>query len=63
MRFHGDDDRAEAVYQGFAPLTAEDVADCVHFVVTRPAHVNMFDVILLPTAQRNVYVLDREDRK
>jgi len=61
VRFHGDDDRAEGVYQGFNPLTAEDVADCVHFVVTRPPHVNVFDMVLLPTAQRNVYVLDRED--
>jgi serine 3-dehydrogenase len=61
VRFHGDDDRAESVYQGFDPLTAEDVADCVHFVVTRPPHVNVFDLVLLPTAQRNVYVLDRDD--
>jgi serine 3-dehydrogenase len=60
VRFHGDDERAEGVYRGFDPLTAEDVADCVHFVVTRPPHVNVFDMILLPTAQRNVYVLDRD---
>lgn len=63
VRFHGDDERAEGVYQGFDPLTAEDVADCVHFVVTRPPHVNVFDMVLLPTAQRNVYVLDRLDPK
>jgi 3-hydroxy acid dehydrogenase/malonic semialdehyde reductase len=61
VRFHGDEERAEGVYQGFNPLTAEDVADCVHFVVTRPPHVNVFDMILLPTAQRNVYVLDRDE--
>jgi len=60
VRFHGDDERAEGVYQGFDPLTAEDVADCVYFVVTRPPHVNVFDMVLLPTAQRNVYVLDRD---
>jgi serine 3-dehydrogenase len=63
VRFHGDEERAEGVYRGFDPLTAEDVADCVHFVVTRPPHVNVFDMILLPTAQRNVYVLDRETAK
>jgi len=62
VRFHGDDERAETVYEGFSPLTADDVADCIHFVVTRPAHVNVFDMILLPTAQRNVYVLDRDER-
>jgi len=61
VRFHGDDERAEGVYQGFDPLTAEDVADCVHFVVTRPPHVNVFDMVLLPTAQRNVYVLHRDE--
>ena len=61
VRFHGDDERAEGVYQGFEPLTASDVADCVHFVVTRPPHVNVFDMVLLPTAQRNVYVLDRQE--
>ena len=61
VRFHGDDERAEGVYQGFDPLTADDVADCVHFVVTRPPHVNVFDMVLLPTAQRNVYVLHREE--
>ncbi len=61
VRFHGDDERAEGVYRGFDPLAAEDVADCVHFVVTRPPHVNVFNMVVLPTAQRNVYVLDRDD--
>jgi NADP-dependent 3-hydroxy acid dehydrogenase YdfG len=61
VRFHGDEDRAEAVYEGFQPLTAEDVADVVTFVATRPAHVNVHDVVLLPTAQRNVYVLERKE--
>ena len=61
VRFHGDEERAEGVYDGFDPLTAEDVADCVHFAATRPPHVNVFDMVLLPTAQRNVYVLDRDE--
>ena len=61
VRFHGDAERAEAVYQGFSPLAADDVADVVVFVATRPAHVNVHDVVLLPTAQRNVYVLDRQE--
>lgn len=61
VRFHGDDERAEGVYRGFDPLAAEDVADCVHFVVTRPSHVNVFNIVVLPTAQRNVYLLDRDD--
>jgi serine 3-dehydrogenase len=61
VRFHGDGERAERVYDGFDPLTAEDVADCVHFAATRPPHVNVLDMVVLPTAQRNVYVLDRDE--
>ncbi|MFO7587344.1 MAG: SDR family NAD(P)-dependent oxidoreductase [Gemmatimonadota bacterium] len=61
VRFHGDEERAAGVYRGFTPLSPEDVADVVHFVATRPAHVNVHDVVLLPTAQRNVYVLDRRE--
>jgi len=60
VRFHGDGERAESVYRGFEPLTPDDVAECVHFVITRPPHVNVHDVVLLPTAQRNVYVLQRD---
>jgi len=61
VRFHGDEERAERVYEGFRPLDPEDVADAVHYVATRPAHVNVFDLVLVPTAQRNVYVVDREE--
>lgn len=61
VRFHGDEGRAEAVYQGFRPLSGDDVADVVLFMATRPAHVNVHDVLLYPTAQRNVYVLDRTE--
>lgn len=61
VRFHGDEERAEGVYEGFRPLSAEDVADAVHWVATRPGHVNVFGIVLLPRAQRNVYVLDRDE--
>jgi NADP-dependent 3-hydroxy acid dehydrogenase YdfG len=60
VRFHGDQERAKAVYRGFRPLTADDVADVVAYVVNLPEHVNILDVIVVPTAQRNVYVVDRE---
>lgn len=60
VRFHGDEERAEEVYEGFTPLSADDVADVVHYVASAPAHVNVFDVVLLPTDQRNVYVVDRD---
>ena len=51
VRFHGDDDRATAVYDGLEPLRAEDVADAVLFCATRPAHANVREMILTPTAQ------------
>jgi 3-hydroxy acid dehydrogenase / malonic semialdehyde reductase len=60
VRFHGDRERAASVYQGFRPLTADDVADAIAYVVNLPEHVNILDMIIVPTAQRNVYVVDRE---
>ena len=60
VRFHGDKERAAAVYQGFKPLSADDVAEAIAYVVNLPEHVNILDLIIVPTAQRNVYVVDRE---
>lgn len=51
VRFKGDTERAGKVYEGFEPLRAEDVADVIRFMVTRPPHVNVAEVLLLPTAQ------------
>jgi len=62
VRFHGDKERAGTVYQGFTPLSADDVADAIAYVVNLPDHVNILDLIIMPTAQRNVYVVDREQR-
>ncbi len=59
VRFHGDEARAESVYDGFRPLSADDVADAVTYVANLPPHVNALRMVLLPTAQRNVYVVDR----
>ena len=59
VRFHGDKERAKAVYQGFTPLSADDVADAIAYVVNLPEHVNILDLVIMPTAQRNVYVVDR----
>lgn len=60
VRFHGDREKAKAVYRGFTPLSAADVADAIAYVVNLPEHVNVLDMILVPTAQRNVYVVDRK---
>ncbi|HWV56684.1 MAG TPA: SDR family NAD(P)-dependent oxidoreductase [Longimicrobiales bacterium] len=61
VRFHGDEARAAEVYRGFQPLTAEDVADVVCYVVNAPPHVNIVDVIMMPTAQRSPFVLHRDE--
>src|SRR5215468_8871418 len=46
VRFRGDEEKAAAVYRGLRPLHAEDVADCILFAVTRPAHVNVDEIVL-----------------
>jgi 3-hydroxy acid dehydrogenase / malonic semialdehyde reductase len=51
VRFHGDKARADAVYAGLTPLTAADIADVVMFCATRPAHVNINEVVLMPVDQ------------
>jgi hypothetical protein len=51
VRFKGDKIRADNVYNGFQPLTAEDVANTVYYVTTLPAHVNINDLVLMPTVQ------------
>jgi len=51
VRFHGDDARAAKVYEDTQPLTAEDIADTVHWIATRPAHLNINTISLMPTCQ------------
>ena len=55
VRFRGDKERAKQVYQGLIPLSAWDVAEAVEFVSSRPAHVNIDDIIIMPTDQASVY--------
>ncbi|MCV3214386.1 SDR family oxidoreductase [Plectonema radiosum NIES-515] len=59
VRFHGDGDRAKLVYQGVTPLTPEDVADVIFFCVTRPTHVNINEVILMPVDQASATIVYR----
>jgi 3-hydroxy acid dehydrogenase / malonic semialdehyde reductase len=59
VRFGGDAERARAVYQGYTPLSPVDVADVVKYVANAPPHVNLFRTVMLPTDQRNPYVLHR----
>ncbi len=59
IRFKGDEDRAENVYKGFQALKAEDIADVIHFVVTRPYHVNIADLTVMPTAQASSTMINK----
>jgi NADP-dependent 3-hydroxy acid dehydrogenase YdfG len=51
VRFKGDQPRADSVYNGFTPLNAEDVAEVVWYVTSLPPHVNINDLVIMPTAQ------------
>lgn len=59
VRFKDDDARAEKVYQGFQALKAEDVADIITFMVTRPYHVNIADLTVMCTAQASSTIVDK----
>lgn len=59
VRFHGDKARADKVYEGFESLVADDVAECVWFAVSRPPHVNINDLIVMPTAQASASVFHK----
>lgn len=60
VRFKGDTEKAANVYKGFEPLHPEDIADIIHFVVSRPYHVNIADLLVLPTAQAAATILKRD---
>lgn len=60
IRYHGDEEKAKAVYHGLTPLNAEDIADTVEFIVTRPAHVSINDIQLNPSQQANTYISHRK---
>ena len=60
VRFDGDAARASSVYDGLTPLTADDIADVIAFAVTRPAHVDIDQVVVRPRAQARVWLVHRE---
>ncbi|MBC9794359.1 SDR family NAD(P)-dependent oxidoreductase [Sinomicrobium sp. FJxs] len=60
VRFKEDTGRAETVYQGYKALQAEDIADIICFVVTRPYHVNIADLLVLPTAQASSTLVNKK---
>ncbi|MNL57035.1 NADP-dependent 3-hydroxy acid dehydrogenase YdfG [compost metagenome] len=60
VRFKGDEGRAKKVYDGLDPLIADDIAEAIWFVVSRPAHVNINDMLIMPTAQATGTIIDRK---
>ena len=55
-----DEQKAKDVYNGYTPLVAEDIAETIEFIVTRPAHVNINDILIMPTAQADAFHLERK---
>ncbi|MDX2360936.1 MAG: SDR family NAD(P)-dependent oxidoreductase [Crocinitomicaceae bacterium] len=60
VRFKGDKGTAKSVYDGFSPLAANDIAETALFVASRPAHVNINDIVIMPTAQASATVLHKD---
>lgn len=61
VRFKGDQQKVDAVYAGYEPLVAEDIADVIRYIVTAPAHVNIADVTILPKAQASATQILRKN--
>ncbi|SDG56503.1 SDR family NAD(P)-dependent oxidoreductase [Psychroflexus sediminis] len=62
VRFKGDEDRAEQVYKGYKALQPEDIADIILFTVTRPYHVNIADLVVMPTAQAGSGMINKSSQ-
>jgi NADP-dependent 3-hydroxy acid dehydrogenase YdfG len=60
VRFYGDSDRAKTVYQGYKPLSGDDIAEAVAWVASQPQHVTIAQVTILPTAQASAMVLNKK---
>jgi NADP-dependent 3-hydroxy acid dehydrogenase YdfG len=60
VRFKGDTEKANKVYEGFQPLKPEDVAEIIHFVVSRPPHVNIADLVVMATAQASSTIVNKD---
>jgi NADP-dependent 3-hydroxy acid dehydrogenase YdfG len=60
VRFDGDTTQADAVYEGVTPLTGDDIADCIAWAVTRPAHVNVDEIVVRPVQQASATEIARD---
>jgi NADP-dependent 3-hydroxy acid dehydrogenase YdfG len=60
VRFKGDKDKADNIYKGFKPLSPDDIANVVYYTTTLPAHVNINDIVIMPTAQASATVFNKD---
>ncbi len=60
VRFHGDSERSRKVYQGYTPLSPDDIADAVVYCATRPAHVDISEIVVMPTDQASTMVINKK---
>ena len=60
VRFYGDEERAAGVYAGMTPLVADDIAECIVWAATRPAHVNIDEIVVRPRDQATAQLVHRE---
>ncbi|MEQ9423880.1 MAG: SDR family NAD(P)-dependent oxidoreductase [Cyclobacteriaceae bacterium] len=60
VRFKGDEKRSEKVYEGFDPLTGHDVAETIQYILSRPPHVLLSDIVMFPTAQASSTIVNRQ---
>ena len=60
VRFKGDTERAKKVYQGYKALQPEDIAEIIHFVITRPYHINIEDLVVYPSAQVSATMINKK---
>ncbi|TAL61927.1 MAG: SDR family NAD(P)-dependent oxidoreductase [Bacteroidetes bacterium] len=62
VRFKGDAERAKKTYENIKALSAEDIAEIIYWAASRPAHVNINDIVITPTAQANAYIVNRNTK-
>ncbi|MDA9554755.1 SDR family oxidoreductase [Pelobium sp.] len=60
VRFHGDTEKAAKVYEGYDPLVAQDIAETIYFTTSRASHVNINDLVIMPTAQASAFYWNKQ---
>ncbi|MFC5283068.1 SDR family NAD(P)-dependent oxidoreductase [Pedobacter alpinus] len=61
IRFHGDKEKAKKIYEGYEPLVAQDIAETIYFTTSRPVHVNINDLVIMPIAQASAFYWNKDN--